>query len=139
MVAAAIRTIFAQPKADMVRDQLGVIAGMLGRQSPKVETMLRAAAEDLLAFTSFPVSHWKKVWSTNPLERLNKEIKRRTDVVGVFPNPEALLRLAGAVLVEAHDEWQVSDRRYLSEGSVALLNRPENPDKEVAHPALIAS
>jgi hypothetical protein len=72
------------------------------------------------------------------LERLNKEIKRRTDVVGVFPNPAALLRLAGAVLVEAHDEWQVSDRRYLSEGSMALLNRPD-PTQEVAQPALMAS
>jgi putative transposase len=120
MVAAAVRTIFAQPDATHVHEQLDVIAGMLGRQFPKLERMLRDSAEELLAFTSFPVSHWK-VWSTNPLERLNKEIKRRTDIVGVFPNPEALLRLAGAVLVEAHDEWQVSDRRYLSEGSMALL------------------
>jgi transposase-like protein len=138
MVAAAIRTVFAQPDAEHVHSQLDVIAGMLGRQFPKVEAMLRDAEADLLAFTGFPVTHWKKIWSTNPLERLNKEIKRRTDVVGVFPNPEALLRLAGAVLVEAHDEWQVSDRRYLSEGSMALLNRPQ-PVEEVAQPALIAS
>src|SRR5690348_6201638 len=124
MVAAAIRTIFAQPDAGHVREQLDVIAGMLGRQLPKVEAMLRDAAEDLLAFTAFPVTHWKKVWSTNPLERLNKEIKRRTDVVGVFPNPDALLRLAGAVLVEAHDEWQTGDRRYLAEGTMALLTAP---------------
>ncbi|RKF17756.1 IS256 family transposase [Micromonospora globbae] len=122
MVAAAIRTIFAQPDAAHVREQLDVIAGMLGRQLPKVETMLRDAAHDLLAFTGFPPSHWKKIWSTNPLERLNKEIKRRTDVVGVFPNPEALLRLAGAVLVEAHDEWQTGDRRYLAEGTMAQIN-----------------
>jgi hypothetical protein len=95
MVAAAIRTIFAQPDAEHVHSQLDVIAGMLGRQFPQVEAMLREAEEDLLAFTGFPLGHWKKIWSTNPLERLNKEIKRRTDVVGVFPNPEALLRLAG--------------------------------------------
>jgi putative transposase len=124
MVAAAIRTIFAQPDAVHVREQLGVIAGMLGRQSVKVETMLRDATEDLLAFTGFPAAHWKKIWSTNPLERLNKEVKRRTDVVGVFPNPEALLRLAGAVLVEAHDEWQATDRRYLGEATMALLASP---------------
>jgi putative transposase len=137
MVAAAIRTIFAQPKADMVRDQLEVIAGMLGRQSVKVETMLREAAEDLLAFTGFPPGHWRKIWSTNPLERLNKEIKRRTDVVGVFPNPEALLRLAGAVLVEAHDEWQTGDRRYLSEATMALLTTPAQPD--LATPELMTA
>jgi putative transposase len=138
MVAAAIRTIFAQPKAEMVRDQLGVIAGMLGRQSPKVETMLRDAAEELLAFTSFPPGHWKKIWSTNPLERLNKEVKRRTDVVGVFPNPEALLRLAGAVLVEAHDEWQTTDRRYLAEATMALLVNPP-PQEGVATPELMTA
>ena len=138
MVAAAIRTIFAQPDAAHVREQLGVIAGMLGRQSSKVETMLRDAAEDLLAFTSFPAAHWKKIWSTNPLERLNKEVKRRTDVVGVFPNPEAVLRLAGAVLVEAHDEWQATDRRYLGETTMALLtSRPT--DEKVATPELMTA
>ena len=128
MVAAAIRTIFAQPDAEHVHSQLEMIATMLGRQFPAVEAMLRDAQPDLLAFTDFPVAHWKKIWSTNPLERVNKEIKRRTDVVGVFPNPEALLRLAGAVLVEIHDEWAVTDRRYLSEGSMKLLTAP----KEVA-------
>src|SRR4051794_746180 len=125
MVAAAIRTIFAQPDAEHVREQLEVIATMLGRQFPKVEAMLREAADDITAFADFPVAHLKKIWSTNPLERLNKEIKRRTDVVGVFPNPEALLRLAGAVLLEAHDEWQTSDRRYLAEGTMALLTAPQ--------------
>ena len=135
MVAAAIRTIFAQPKADMVRDQLDVIAGMLGRQFPKVENLLRAAEPDITAFADFPVPHWKKIWSTNPLERLNKEVKRRTDVVGVFPNPDALLRLAGAVLVEAHDEWAVAERRYLSEASMAQLQQP--PRQEVAAGELV--
>ena len=100
--------------------------------------MLRGAHDDLLAFTGFPAGHWKKIWSTNPLERLNKEVKRRTDVVGVFPNPEALLRLAGAVLVEAHDEWQVSaERRYLSERSMALVADKSN--EEVAKPELMTA
>ncbi len=137
MVAAAVRTIFAQPDAEHVRSQLDVIATMLGRQFPKVEALLREAADDLTAFADFPVTHWKKIWSTNPLERLNREIKRRTDVVGVFPNPPALLRLAGAVLVEAHDEWQVSDRRYLSEGSMALLNPASTDQPEVAGRELV--
>jgi len=121
MVAAAIRTVFAQPDPEHVSEQFEVIATMLGRQHPKVEQMMHHAREDLLAFTAFPIPHWKKIWSTNPLERLNKEVKRRTDVVGVFPNPAALLRLAGAVLVEAHDEWAAGDRRYLSEHSMAQL------------------
>jgi putative transposase len=136
MVAAAIRTIFAQPDAEHVHSQLDVIATMLGKQFPVVEVMLRDAAADVLAFTSFPVGHWKKIWSTNPLERVNKEIKRRTDVVGVFPNPEALLRLAGAVLVETHDEWQVTDRRYLSENSMKTVSIVT---KEVATPTALTA
>jgi putative transposase len=138
MVAAAIRTVFAQPDAEHVREQLEVIATMLGRQFPKVEAMLREAAGDITAFADFPIAHWKKIWSTNPLERVNKEIKRRTDVVGVFPNPAALLRLAGAVLIEVHDEWQIAERRYLSEGSMALIDA--QPDQqEVVTPELVAS
>src|SRR3954452_3544530 len=138
MVAAAIRTVFAQPDAEHVRSQLDVIAGMLGRQFPAVEGMLRDAAEDLLGFTGFPVAHWKKIWSTTPLERLNKEIKRRTDVVGVFPTPAALLRVAGAVLVEAHDKWQATDWRYLGETTMALLASPPTHDK-VATPELMTA
>src|SRR5215207_4483144 len=144
MVAAAIRTVFAQPDAEHVTDQFEVIAQMLGRQLPKVEQMLREAHDDLLAFTGFPAAHWKKIWSTNPLERLNKEVKRRTDVVGVFPNPEALLRLAGAVLVEAHDEWQATaERRYLSEHSMEQLNKKiaetTKNVEEVAKPELMTA
>ena len=81
--------------------------------------------EEITAFADFPQAHWRKIWSTNPLERLNKEVKRRTDVVGIFSNDQSLLRLAACVLIEAHDEWQVSDRRYLSEASMALLTPPE--------------
>jgi len=137
MVAAAIRTIFAQPDAEHVHSQLDMIATMLGRQFPPVEAILADAKDDVLAFTSFPVAHWKKIWSTNPLERVNKEIKRRTDVVGVFPNPQALLRLTGAVLVEIHDEWAVTDRRYLSEGSMKTITT--TPTKEVAPTATLTA
>ena len=137
MVAAAVRTVFAQLDAEHVREQLEVIATMLGRQFPKIEAMLREAADDLTAFADFPVAHWKKIWSTNPLERVNKEVKRRTYVVGVFPNPEALHRLAGCILIEIHDEWQIAERRYLSESSMALIDN--NTEQEVATPELIAS
>jgi transposase len=125
MVAAAIRTIFAQPTADTVAEAVENVAVTLERQFPTVAVMLRDAREELTAFADFPAAHWRKIWSTNPLERLNKEVKRRTDVIGIFPDDTALLRLAGCVLIEAHDEWQVSDRRYLSEGSMALLTPPE--------------
>ena len=138
MVAAAIRTIFAQPTGPMVRAQVETVALMLEPQLPVVATMLRDAKEEITAFADFPEAHWRKVWSTNPLERLNKEVKRRTDVVGIFPNPAALLRLATCVLIESHDEWQVAERRYLSEGSMAQLTPPaptaitaNNPEPEV--------
>ena len=101
------------------------------------------ARVDVTAFTSFPVSHWKKIWSTNPLERVNREVKRRTDVVGIFPNEAAVLRLAGAVLLEVHDEWAIAERRYLSEASMARLDqgRDDGSTKEVerAKTVLLAS
>jgi transposase-like protein len=130
MVAAAIRTIFAQPDADHVRTQLDEVARMLEGQFPDVAEMLRDATEDLLAFTGFPVAHWRKIWSTNPLERINGEVKRRTNVVGIFPNDAAIVRLVTAVLVETHDEWAVAERRYLSEESMANLDQPNTTTEE---------
>ena len=104
MVASIIRTIFAQPDAEHVSTQFEEVVRMLARSHPKATDMLEHARDDLLAFTEFPIAHWRQIWSTNPLERVNKEIKRRTNVVGTFPNPAALLRLAGHVLIEQHDE-----------------------------------
>jgi len=123
MVLALIRTIWAQPDPIAVRDQLDAVADKLAAGFPVVAAMLREAREDVTAFAAFPFAHWKKIWSTNPLERVNKEIKRRSDVVGIFPNEAAVLRLAGAVLLEVHDEWAIAERRYLAEGSMALLDR----------------
>jgi putative transposase len=121
MVATWIRTIFTMGTPKAVRAQLDHVADTLATSHPRVAEMLREAKADLTAFSDFPLAHWRKIWSTNPLERLNKEVKRRTDVVGIFPNTDALLRLSACVLIEAHDEWQDADRRYLSEGSMALL------------------
>ncbi len=121
MVAAAVRTIFAQPDAEHVRSQLGEVVRMLEDRFPDVAAMLTDAAEDLLAFTAFPHPHWRKIWSTNPLERVNGEIKRRTNVVGIFPNDASVARLVTAVVLETHDEWAVAERRYLSEESMAKL------------------
>lgn len=127
MVASIIRTAFAQPDAVHVNTQFEEVTRMLTKSHPKVAAMLGDAREDVLAFAGFPTRHWRQIWSTNPMERVNKEIKRRTDVVGVFPNTAALLRLAGAVLVEQHDEWEAGDRRYLSEASMAELTTMNTP------------
>lgn len=89
-----------------------------------VPAVVREAKDDLLAFTGFPQVHWRQIWSTNPLERMNKAIMRRADVVGVVPNPQALPRLAGAVLVEQHDEWAATDRRSFSQSSMSLVTTP---------------
>ncbi len=121
MVAAMIRTIFAQPDATHVERQLKEVAATMKRQFGVVNEMLLDAAEDLTAFRHFPTNHWQKIWSTNSLERLNAEIKRRTNVVGIFPNDAAALRLITAVVVEQHDEWTVSERRYLSQESMDQL------------------
>lgn len=143
MVLAAIRTIWAQPDPAAVAAQLDEVAAKLEPRFPQVATMLTEAKADVTAFAAFPFSHWHKIWSTNPLERVNKEIKRRTDVVGIFPNEAAITRLAGAVLLEIHDEWAVAERRYLAEGSMALLDRhtEDGQTKEVdgANNLLLAS
>ena len=97
---------------------------MLARQFPDAATILRDARDDVLAFAAFPEAHWRKIWSTNPLERVNGEIKRRTRVVGIFPNDAAVLRLVSAVVAETHDEWQDTERRYLAEHTMALLYEP---------------
>jgi transposase-like protein len=140
MVAAAVRTIFAQPDRAAVAEQLDSIADKLGRQFPPVEQMLREAAPDITAFACFPPDHWRRIWSTNPLERVIKEIKRRSDVVGIFPDERAILRLTGAVLIEAHNEWAIVERRYLSEASMAAILATSEPGGIASTPpALLAS
>ncbi len=140
MVASIIRTIFAQPDKEHVNSQFDEVTRMLHRSHPKVAGILDDARPDILAFADFPTRHWTTIWSTNPLERVNKEIKRRTDVVGVFPNPAALLRLAGAVLVEQHDEWDAGERRYLAAASMLELTVPTPPAAGViAIPEIIAA
>jgi len=128
--------VFAQPDAEHVHSQLDEVTTMLRAQFPEVADMLTDVATDLLAFTGFPQAHWRKVWSTNPLERLNGEIKRRTNVVGVFPNDASVARLVTAVVVETHDEWAVAERRYLSEESMAKLYATPDPDDIPEEPPL---
>jgi transposase-like protein len=120
MVAATIRTVFVQPDASGAREQWRKVADNLRSRFPRVAELMDGAEDEVLAYLSFPAEHWRQIRSNNPLERLNREIKRRTDVVGIFPNSAAVVRLVGAVLAEQHDEWQVS-RRYFSAESLAKL------------------
>jgi putative transposase len=133
MVAATIRTIFTQPDAASAREQWRRVADNLRPRFAKLADLLDGAEADVLAYLTFPAAHWRQIWSNNPLERLNKEVKRRTDVVGIFPNATAALRLVGAVLAEQHDEWQVG-KRYFSAESMALLSPLPAP-----LPALLAA
>src|SRR5216117_3247764 len=116
-VATMVRTIFAQPDAATVHEQHGRIVAQLEARFPEAAALLDDAGTDLLAFTSFPKEHWRQLWSNNSLERLNKEIRRRSDVVGIFPDRASIVRLVGAVLAEQNDEWAVA-RRYMSVESI---------------------
>jgi transposase-like protein len=132
MVAAMIRTIFAQTDASHVERQLKEVAATMKRQFGVVTEMLEDASEDITAFRHFPTNHWQKIWSSNSLERLNAEIKRRTNVVGIFPNDAAALRLITVVCVEQHDEWSVFERRYLIQESMDQMKSDALPSAPVA-------
>jgi putative transposase len=123
MVAAALRTIFAQPNQEAARQQLAEVARAMGERWPKAAEVLLAGEEDVLSYMAFPPEHWTRIYSTDLLERLNREVKRRTNVVGIFPDSDAVLRLVGSVLVEIHEEWQTG-RRYFSLESMRKLKEP---------------
>jgi len=116
MVATLVRTIFEQPDAASVWAQHARVVDQLAERFADAAAHLTEAASDVLAFTAFPKEHWRQIWSNNPQERLNKELRRRTDVVGIFPNRDAVIRLVGAVLAEQHDEWAVARRYMAAEG-----------------------
>jgi len=136
MVAAALRTVFVHPDPAELSAAWDRVADTFATQFPKVTELMNHAKGDVLAFSAFPSEHWKKIWSTNPLERLNKEIKRRSDVVGIFPGDDSVIRLVGAVLAEQHDDW-ATQRHYLSDGSMAKL-RPQRDNQPQPAPELIA-
>lgn len=124
--------IFSQATAADVHAAWDKTREEFAARFPKLGPLMDEAKAEVLAFTAFPRAHWRKVWSTNPLERINKEIKRRSRVVGIFPNPAAVIRLIGAVLIDMHDEWVAGDRRYLSEGSMAKLYEDSDNDSIAA-------
>jgi transposase-like protein len=126
-VAALVRTVFQQPTPKAAREAMGKAIKTLQKQYPEAASVVSDAEEDVLTHMSFPQAHWRQIRSTNPLERLNKEIRRRTNVVGIFPTNNSALRLIGMVLMEQNDEWLVG-RRYFSLESMAQLKQT---DKEV--------
>src|SRR6266516_1739492 len=132
-VATMVRTIFAQPDADTVHEQHRRIVDQLESRFPEAAALLEEAAPDLLAFTAFPKEHRRQLWSNNSLEKLNKEIRLRTDVVGIFPDRGAVIRLVGAVLAEQNDEWAVATRRYMSAESItkALTDPIDEPEEAI--------
>jgi len=126
MVLALITTAFAQETPEQASAQWRIVANQLREKFPKLAAMLDDAEQDVLAFMAFPKAHRKQIYSTNPLERVNAEIKRRTDVVGIFPNDQSIIRLAGALLLEQNDEWQVQRRYMPLEGLIAMSDN-QNP------------
>jgi len=137
-VATLVRSIFAQPEAAQVHEQHGRVVEQLAERFPAAAELLAEAGPDILAFTAVPKEVWRQVWSNNPLERLNREIRRRTDVVGIFPNRAAALRLVGAVLAEQNDEWADSGRRYMSLEVIAKTLAPPSLE-ETMEVAMIAA
>ncbi len=137
MVAAALRTFFAQPNRQEAGQQLQEVVRAMAPRWPKAAQLVAEAEEDVLAYLAFPPEHWTRIYSTNPLERLNREIKRRTNVVGIFPDADAASRLIGAVLLEQADEWEV-DRRYFSHESMRRLLEPEPLQLAAAAPFRLA-
>ena len=129
--AAALRQAFLQPDRAQASATLRHVADQLRPKWPKLAAFIDDSETDVLSYLDFPEQHRSKLHSTNPLERLNKEVKRRARVVGIFPNEASVIRLVGAVLADVHDEWQAGERRYLSEGSMALLY-PERDTQSVA-------
>ena len=134
IVSAWVGTAFAQDDAIAARKQWRQVADQVRPRVPKLASLMDAAEADVLAYMDFPTQHRAKLHSTNPLERLNGEIKRRSDVVGIFPNEEAVVRLIGALLLEQNDEWAVQRARYMSLETIA----PLSDDLAVSLPALAA-
>lgn len=123
--ATKIRTVFALPDASSTRQQWHWISDSFRERFPRVAKLMDEAEDDVLAHVTFPMEHWWQIWSNNPLERINKEIKRRTNVLGIFPNTASILRLGGSVLSGQHDEWQVAKRYFSAESLPKLTGRQE--------------